>query len=185
MTRLLVLGCGRKIKQNAVNIDCVPIDRMLSEAHKQGLNIRCVDPTTVAEDLLHGTWFWWYDLNNISSRPGSPFWLYLLLGRSFDRVEAEDVLEHVDDPIAVVQEIGRVLKVGGELWIRGPDYRHPEIVWADLTHKRAFADRTFDGFDPDTYDGQHYGHYHGEVKFRITERATQRNKGLEWTLVKR
>ncbi len=102
----------------------------------------------------------------------------------FDRVECEDVLEHVSDPISVVQELGRVLKPGGTLWIRGPDYRFPEIVWADLTHKRAFSERTFDGFCPDTFDGKNYGHYHGPIKFRLIVRAKQVNKGLEWTMEK-
>jgi SAM-dependent methyltransferase len=102
----------------------------------------------------------------------------------FDRVIAEDVLEHVNDPITVVQELGRVLKVGGVLWIRGPDGRCPEIVWADLTHKRAFAPRSFYGFDPETRDGRLYGHYHGPIKFKVGP-VVENNKGLEFTLTRR
>ncbi len=102
----------------------------------------------------------------------------------FDRIEAEDVLEHVDDPIAVVQELGRVLKVGGELWIRGPDSRYPETGWADLTHKRLFSWRTFDGFDPDTWDGKTYGYYHGPIKFKVKS-VVEKNHGLEFLLIRR
>jgi hypothetical protein len=102
----------------------------------------------------------------------------------FLRVEAEDVLEHVGNVISVVQEIGRILEVGGTLWIRGPDGRYPEVVWGDLTHKRAFAKRSFDGFDPETWDGQQYGHYHGNIKFKVVS-VIERNMGLEFTLIKR
>lgn len=102
----------------------------------------------------------------------------------FDKVIAEDVIEHVRDPIRVVQELGRVLVTGGTLWIRGPDGRYPEIVWADLTHKRAFAPRTFDGFDPETHDGRLYGYYHGAIKFKRVK-VDEKNKGLEFTLIRR
>jgi SAM-dependent methyltransferase len=98
----------------------------------------------------------------------------------FDKVIAEDVVEHLDNPVAVVQELGRVLKVGGTLWVRGPD---ADWVWHDITHKRAFTERTFDGFCPETYDGKHYGHYHGPVKFRMVEKR-HFNHGWEYTLEK-
>jgi predicted SAM-dependent methyltransferase len=102
---------------------------------------------------------------------------------SFERVEAEDVLEHVEDFIYVVGELWRVLKVGGVLWVRGPHCNYPEQVWADPTHRRAFAPRSFDNFDPSTYDGKHYGYYFGPARFRVMERL-EKNKGMEFTLVK-
>src|SRR5262245_24866501 len=64
----------------------------------------------------------------------------------FSYIHAEDVLEHVSDIVAVVNELWRVLQPGGTLWIRGPDARYPEQVWADPTHRRAFALRSFDGW---------------------------------------
>jgi SAM-dependent methyltransferase len=39
---------------------------------------------------------------------------------SFDAVLSTEVLEHVSDPAAVLQELGRVLVPGGELWLTVP-----------------------------------------------------------------
>lgn len=103
----------------------------------------------------------------------------------FDKVCAEDVLEHVERPIDVVCEFWRVLKPGGTLWIRGPAWNAQDILWSDLTHRRAFAPRTFDGFDRSTRDGRDYGHYHHRGRFFFNRvSVTERNKGLEFTLIK-
>lgn len=159
--RTLIVGCGLRPMKGAVNLDKYDLP-----------GVTCK-----------------FDLNIISSMAWTA-----LSGRSaslpfaddyFERIEAEDVLEHVDDIVAVVNELGRVLKVGGVLWIRGPDSRYPEQVWADPTHKRAFAVRSFDGWDRSTYDGKHYGYYfhQNKVFFKVTG-IVERNKGLEFTLVK-
>jgi SAM-dependent methyltransferase len=109
---------------------------------------------------------------------------YPFADEEFDKVEAEDVIEHLNNPIQAVQEFGRILKVGGTLWVRGPDGNYPDAIWDDLTHKRAFGHRSFSGFDPETYDGRNYGHYHGPIKFKLV-RVTEKNRGLEFELVKR
>jgi SAM-dependent methyltransferase len=149
-TKLLVVGCGRRPKAGAVNLDMVAgpgVDVVFNLDLIPSMHLPFVDDT-------------------------------------FDVVEAEDVLEHVIDMVAVVQELGRVLKPGGTLWVRGPHCNYPEQVWADPTHRRAFAPRTFDNFDPETYDGRLYGHYFGPVKFRVVSKR-EYNKGMEYTLVKR
>lgn len=104
---------------------------------------------------------------------------------TFDRIDARDVLEHVQDIVRVVNELWRVLRIGGTLWIRGPDCRYPEQGWADPTHRRLFSPRSFDGWDRSTYDGKHYGYYFHQDKcfFKIVERI-ERNKGREYTLIK-
>lgn len=170
--KVLVVGCGLKPKPYAINLDrenlpgvnlVIDLDNLRLNATSYLLSL---EPSLVeqAAALSH---------HNLPFSSGQ-----------FDRIECEDVLEHVERPIDVVQELGRILKVGGRLWIRGPDCRYLEIVWADLTHRRAFSERTFDGFDPSTFDGKNYGHYHGPIKFRIIERAKSVNKGLEWTMEK-
>ncbi len=165
--KVLVVGCGLRPKKYATNLDCVKLP---------GVDIiHNLDLITRHDEYL-------FDPVMLKSKPNNvPAWLPFL-SESFDRVEAEDVLEHVADAVAVVQELGRVLKVGGRLWVRGPDCRFPERAWADITHRRLFAPRTFDGFCPDTFDGKNYGHYHGPIKFRMIERAKQNNEGLEFTL---
>lgn len=102
---------------------------------------------------------------------------------TFYYIEAEDVLEHVDDIIKVMQEIWRVLKPGGRVWIRGPHGSYPEQAWKDPTHKRLFVPGTFNNWDPTTPDGKHYGHYFGKGKFKVLKEV-EINKGMEYTLGK-
>jgi len=100
----------------------------------------------------------------------------------FDYIEARDILEHLDDLVSVMEELHRILKKGGELFIRVPDGRIPEAVWDDPTHKRGFTHRTFDYFDPTTFSGQNYGFY-SKAKFKVVK-IFERNRGLEYNLIK-
>lgn len=157
--KTLVVGCGLRPKPGCVNLDAVALPGVdvVFDLNRIGRIIK-----------LTGSPMDW-DL-----RPTAlPF-----DNDEFDRVEAEDVLEHVEDPVAVVQELGRVLRIGGTLWVRGPD---AEAVWDDITHKRAFSERTFDGFCAGTYDEKHYGYYHGPLKFKMIEKR-HKNRGWEYTM---
>lgn len=169
--KVLIVGCGNRPKPGAVNLDMIPLP---------GVDI-VYDLNLLGKQLKFVT-----GMHAMMASRGAGYTKHHLpFDRdTFDRIEAEDVLEHVDDLVTVVEELGRVLKPGGVLWIRGPHCNYPEQVWADPTHKRAFAPRSFDNFDPETYDGQRYGHYFGKIKFRVIERK-EVNKGMEFTLVKR
>jgi SAM-dependent methyltransferase len=60
---------------------------------------------------------------------------------SFDGVVLKDLLEHVDDPVAVVLEGLRVLRPGGRVFASSPDAQR--WVWDDYTHRRPFTRRSF------------------------------------------
>ncbi|MBJ7518263.1 MAG: class I SAM-dependent methyltransferase [Solirubrobacteraceae bacterium] len=60
---------------------------------------------------------------------------------SFDAVIAKDLLEHVADPVAVVKEIGRVLRPGGLVFASSPDAQR--WVWDDYTHRRPFTRKAY------------------------------------------
>lgn len=59
---------------------------------------------------------------------------------TFDVVECSSVLEHVDDPKKVIEEMIRVLKPGGICYINAPNYlypveRHYKTIWIPLMPK--------------------------------------------------
>jgi len=63
--------------------------------------------------------------------------------RVFDEILALDIFEHLDDMTGAMDECWRVLKPGGLLRVRGPragGVNH----YADPTHRRGFADTSFD-----------------------------------------
>lgn len=147
MKTKLVVGCGRKIKSDAINLDKEPMP---------------------GADVVH-------DLEVFP---------YPFASDTFEYIEAEDVLEHVDDIVKVMDELGRILKVGGKIWIRGPHAKYPLNCWRDPTHKRMFVESSFDNWDPETYEGKNYNHYFGKVKFKVLER-NEVNMGCEFLLMKR
>jgi SAM-dependent methyltransferase len=60
---------------------------------------------------------------------------------SFDGVVLKDVLEHVEDPVALVREVRRLLRPGGRVFASSPDAQR--WVWDDYTHRRPFTRRAF------------------------------------------
>ncbi|MDB9747787.1 class I SAM-dependent methyltransferase [Gammaproteobacteria bacterium] len=57
---------------------------------------------------------------------------------SFDAILARDILEHLDSPWEVVDDLFRILKVGGRIIVSVPK-PDPKIVWNDYTHRRGFT----------------------------------------------
>ncbi len=63
----------------------------------------------------------------------------------FDEILCSAILEHLDDVVESMNELGRILKPGGILKIRVPHFTS-STVWKDPTHKRGFSIKTFDFF---------------------------------------
>ena len=85
---------------------------------------------------------------------------------AFEHVRAFDILEHLDHPLAVMEEIWRVLIPGGHCYIHTANWRYPN-AYIDLTHKRPFDIDTFDLFDLDTPYGQKYAELYTHARFKV------------------
>lgn len=68
---------------------------------------------------------------------------------SAEQIVAQDVFEHVADPIGFMTESFRVLTVGGVLVIKSPHFRHQD-AFTDPTHKRFCTEHTWDYWIPGT-----------------------------------
>lgn len=84
----------------------------------------------------------------------------------FDRVLAVDVLEHVNNVIFVMDEIHRVLKPDGVVFVRGPVFGSPNHV-TDPTHQRGFTIQSFDFFDDTTELGGGHGKMYTKRRWNI------------------
>ena len=63
----------------------------------------------------------------------------------FDEVICQDILEHLDDIIPVIQEIKRISKPGSTISIRTPHYSS-YYAYTDPAHRHRFGYYTFDHF---------------------------------------
>jgi SAM-dependent methyltransferase len=65
----------------------------------------------------------------------------------FSEVWMKDVLEHLPDTIAVMEELYRITAPGAKVYIAVPYWNSFESI-TDPTHKRSFNELTFEFFDP-------------------------------------
>ncbi len=98
---------------------------------------------------------------------------------SLERVYSFDLLEHVDDLVAVMTEIHRVLRPGGHLFVTTPHFSCANS-YTDPTHKHHFGWRSFDYF----VNG-HELSYYTEARYRIGHRTLRFHGGLVDSLVRR
>lgn len=95
---------------------------------------------------------------------------------SFDLVLAFDVIEHLVDVLAAMDECWRILKPGGLLIVHTVNVMHGEQAFRDPTHIHFFTIQTFDFFDPDKEWGRNYGRFYTDRHWRLLE---ARPDGLE------
>ncbi len=82
----------------------------------------------------------------------------------FDEIICYNVLEHMDNFLAVVEELYRISKNGAIIQVEVPFF-HSLEAFADPTHKNFF---TLDTFDYLTKD--HYFNYYSHVRFEVLEK---------------
>jgi SAM-dependent methyltransferase len=77
---------------------------------------------------------------------------------SVDAIHISRFIEHVDDLIAFMNEVHRVMKPGARCYIRAPYYTSIG-AWQDPTHKRAISENTFVYFNRGWRERNHLDHY--------------------------
>ena len=117
-SRLLDYGCG-------------PGD-MLAIARKCGLDARGVDASEYSVELARqrGLDVTLGDAKTLASQRGS-----------FDVVFAQSVIEHVDDPVALLRSLRELLRPNGLLLVSSPT--PGSQFWDDPTHIRPHTPRSF------------------------------------------
>jgi len=82
----------------------------------------------------------------------------------FDEIHAYHVLEHLEDTVKIMEEIWRVCKPKGKVFIRVPHYSGRK-AWIDPTHKKSFSVFSFDYFG----ENENF-RYYSSARFRVLKR---------------
>lgn len=97
-------------------------------------------------------------IHNLDSIP------YPFKDNSVDEIHMYHVLEHLRDPLKKMEELYRILKVGGKLYLRVPHFSSMG-AFSDITHVRPFGYTSFGIFEKDDYH-----HFYNSVTFKILKR---------------
>jgi len=83
-----------------------------------------------------------------------------------ERIEAIDVLEHLENTVAFMDECWRILRPGGTLLVQAVGWQS-ENLWRDPTHRRGFHVDTFRYFDPESSWHQSYGRLYTQRTWKV------------------
>lgn len=100
---------------------------------------------------------------------------------SVDAVATHNFLEHVPDALATLREVHRILRPGGELWVRVPHYRAPYGM--SMAHRSlwSWAKVSDIGWADDCYAGAPYRFRRTSQRFRFNAKATRQR--VPWVLL--
>jgi SAM-dependent methyltransferase len=101
------------------------------------------------------------------------FYPWPWLADTFEMILAFDVIEHLHDALATMDEFWRIMRPEGRLLIHTNNIEYPIQAWRDPTHVRAFEFESFDFFDPSTRWGSEYGRFYTRRPWRILKRERQ------------
>ncbi len=86
---------------------------------------------------------------------------YPFKDNTFDVVEMHHVLEHLSNPLKVVEEMWRIAKPGALIIIAVPHWSH-FTAYSDLTHKNYFSSSLFIYYEEN--DAEYYSNH---VRFKV------------------
>ena len=88
---------------------------------------------------------------------------------SYDVVKMQHVLEHLEHPIPAIEELHRITKQRGRVFVRVPYWNSQDFA-SDPTHRTRFNEYTFDYFDPSTRHGRERAYY-ANARFAIRSKT--------------
>lgn len=107
---------------------------------------------------------------------------------SADEILAIDIIEHIPrGPMLVnaINEIIRILKVGGVGRIQVPDANFAHPAWTDPTHHGGFTKESLCYWDQSHPYCKAYGAYHNKGKYFITDQiVSESNHNLTFVFLK-
>ena len=114
---------------------------------------------------------------------------YPFSDNEFDYVYADNIIEHLDDVVKVLEELHRITKNGATIKIIVPFFRSI-YAFIDPTHKHYFTVRSFDYFDPEKDFNRFYKYsrsYFKVLKVLFDENMRHRlfGKMIKWFANKR
>lgn len=86
---------------------------------------------------------------------------YPFAADSVDEIIADNVLEHLNDVIEVMEEFYRICQNGAIIKISLPYYKSSG-AFSDLTHQHFFTENSFQYFSP-----EHEYHFYTKAKFKV------------------
>jgi SAM-dependent methyltransferase len=84
---------------------------------------------------------------------------------AFEQVRMINVLEHLTNTVASIEELHRVCDDGALVTVRVPYWNSPDMI-TDPTHKSFFNENSFDFFDPGKRHCQERPYY-SKARFRV------------------
>lgn len=109
---------------------------------------------------------------------------YPLKENEFDYIYLDNVLEHLEAPMRVMEEVHRICKLGGQVKVIVPYFRS-QWAFVDPTHKHFFAVDSFAFYDPDHIICQRYDYVKTRFKVeKIVFNETLTNRWFKKIIVK-
>jgi len=84
-----------------------------------------------------------------------------------DVIVADNLLEHIDNLVGLMNDCHEALAERGRMHIVVPNAKDPVAAWADPTHKRAFVSDTFTYFDASHERWAQYGKGYGIKPWKV------------------
>jgi SAM-dependent methyltransferase len=95
----------------------------------------------------------------------------------FDEIYCNNILEHLDDVVRVMEELHRICKPGVRIVIKAPHFTS-QYAFADPTHKHYFTYESFDCFLSKKEADTEHSDWYSDVKFRMLSKKIIFSKGL-------